>query len=271
VTPGADDHERLISYRINDDESQVRRERARLHVLAEVFDPASRSTLLDLGIAPGWWCCDVGSGAGTMVAWMAEQVGPAGRVVSIDVDTRFQPRSHGVVDVRVLDVTAAPIGDGEFDLVHARGLLQHLVERESVLDAMVTAAKPGGWVVVQDSDWVQFDQQPIPEPFATLSRTLRDLSRAQHGHDATWGRYLLEAFNRSGLVDVDARGRIFAMHGGTSSAEWYVGGLARAVDVVPADIFPAGFSAADAIAQARDPNFVILSPISLTAWGRKPR
>jgi hypothetical protein len=61
------------------------------------------------------------------------------------------------------------------------------------------------------------------------------------------------------------------MHGGTASAEWYVGGLARAVDVVPPDVFPSGFSAAAAIAQARDPNFRLLSPISLTAWGRKPR
>jgi SAM-dependent methyltransferase len=271
VTAGVDDNERPISYRINDDESQVAQEHARLLVLAEVFDPWSRATLLDLGLAPGWSCCDVGSGAGTMVAWMAEQVGPTGRVVSIDVDTRFQPPAQGVVDVRVLDVTAEPIGDAEFDLVHARGVLQHLVERDAVLDAMLAATKPGGWVVVQDSDWVQFDAQPVPEPFATLSRTLRELSRAQHGHDATWGRYLLDAFARRGCVDVDARGRIFTMHGGTASAEWYVGGLARAVDVVPPDVFPSGFSAAAAIAQARDPNFRLLSPISLTAWGRKPR
>jgi SAM-dependent methyltransferase len=265
------EQQRQISYRVNDDEAQVRQEQARLYVLAEVFDPSSRATLRDLGIGPGWSCCDVGSGAGTMVAWMAEQVGPGGRVVSVDVDTRFQPPAQGVVDVRVLDVTTESIGDAEFDLVHARGLLQHLVEREAVLDAMLAATKPGGWVVVQDSDWVQFDSQPVPEPFATLSTTLRELSRRQHGHDATWGRYLLDAFARRGVVDVEARGRIFTMHGGTASAEWYVGGLARAVDVVPAEVFPPGFSAADAIAQARDPNFAILSPISMTAWGRKPR
>jgi SAM-dependent methyltransferase len=264
------EQQRQISYRVNDDDAQVRQEQARLHVLAEVFDPASRATLLDLGIGPGWSCCDVGSGAGTMVAWMAEQVGATGRVVSIDVDTRFQPAARGVVDVRVLDVTTEAIGDAEFDLVHARGLLQHLVEREAVLDAMLAATKPGGWVVVQDSDWVQFDTQPIPEPFATLSNTLRELSRQQHGHDATWGRYLLDAFACRGFVDVEARGRIFTMHGGTASAEWYVGGLARAIDVVPPEVFPPGFSATDAIAQARDPNFAILSPISMTAWGRKP-
>ena len=33
----------------------------------------------------GWHCCDIGSGAGTVVAWMAEKVGPSGRVLSVDV------------------------------------------------------------------------------------------------------------------------------------------------------------------------------------------
>jgi SAM-dependent methyltransferase len=270
VTTGLDDEHRPISYRINEDESQVRQEQERLLVLAEVFDPNTRTTLLEIGLGPGWSCCDVGSGAGTIVEWMADRVGPTGRVVSIDVDTRFQPPSREHVDVRVVDVTAEPIGDREFDVVHARGVLQHLVEREAVLDKMIAAAKPGGWVVVQDSDWVQFDEQPIPEPFATLSRTLRELSAAQHGHDATWGRYMLDALARRGLVDVEVRGRIFTMHGGTASAEWYVGGLARAIDVVPPAVFPPGFAPADAIAQARDPRFMILSPISLTARGRIP-
>ena len=54
--------------------------------------------------------------------------------------------------------------------MHARAVLQHLAQREAVLDAMIAAAKPGGWVVVGDVDWIQFDAQPVPEPFATLSR-----------------------------------------------------------------------------------------------------
>ena len=46
--------------------------------------------------------------------------------------------------------------------MHARGVLQHLVQREAVLDAMIAAAKPGGWVVVGDVDWIQFDAQRFP-------------------------------------------------------------------------------------------------------------
>jgi SAM-dependent methyltransferase len=262
--------EEQVSYRINDDDEQVRLEQARLLTLARVVDPATTETLTRLGLAPGWRCCDVGSGAGTVAAWMAEHVGPTGSVVSLDVDTRFHVGTASNLELRTVDVTNAAIGSSEFDLVHARGVLQHLAQREAVLDRMVAAAKPGGWIVVTDTDWIEFDAQPVPEPFATLSRTLRGYSEQAHGHDATWGRLLLRAFAQRGLTDIDGRGETWTMHGGTDSAEWYVGALDRALPVLPPEIFPEGFDPRAAIAQAREPDFAILSPISITVCGRRP-
>lgn len=259
-----------ISYRINDDDEQVRLEQARLLTLARVTDTFTRETLRELGISPGWRCCDVGAGAGTVAAWMAEQVGPAGAVTSLDVDTRFHVGAVPNLDVRTVDVTAAPIGAAEYDLVHARGVLQHLVQREAVLDKMIAAAKPGGWIVVTDSDWIAFDAQPVPEPFATLSNVVRAHGAAAHGHDAMWGRLLLGAFAQRGLTDIDGQGRVWTMHGGTDSAEWYVGAIDRALPVLPAEIFPDGFDPKAAIAHARQPDFAILSPISITVCGRRP-
>jgi SAM-dependent methyltransferase len=254
------------SYRINADDEQVRLEHERLLTLARVVDPPTRAVLEQL-VQPGWRCCDVGSGAGTVVGWLAERVDS---VVSLDVDTRFQPPSAGNVEVRQVDVTVDPIGDDEFDLVHARGVLQHLHQREDVLAAMVKAAKPGGWVVATDTDWIQYDAQAIPEPFATLSSTLRGHSVQQHGYDGEWGRRLVPAFQAAGLVDVDATGFSWTMHGGTDSAEWYVGALARALPLLPREIFPDGHDPEAAIAQAREPDFAILSPLSVTCVGRKP-
>ncbi len=263
------DGTRVESYRINTDDAQVRLEQERLLTLARVIDPSTQAVLTPL-VQPGWRCCDVGSGAGTVVRWLAERVGPEGHVTSLDVDTRFQPGSHGNVDVRQVDVTAEPIGDGEFDLVHARGVLQHLAQREAVLAAMVEAAAPGGWVVATDTDWIQFDAQDIPEPFATFSSTLRGHSVQQHGYDGDWGRRLVPAFRAAGLVDVDASGVTWTMHGGTDSAEWYVGALARALPILPRELFPEDCDPEAAIAQAREADFAILSPLSVTCVGRKP-
>lgn len=262
------DAEELESYRINTDDEQVRLEQDRLLTLARVIDPTTRTTLAGL-VQPGWHCCDVGSGAGTVVAWLADHVGTEGRVVSVDVDCRFQPPSSGTVEVREADVTTEAIGEAEFDLVHARGVLQHIAQREEVLTAMVAATRPGGWVVVTDVDWIQFDAQAIPEPFATLSATMRGFSVQQHGYDGEWGRRLIPAFTAAGLTEVGATGHAWTMHGGTDSAEWYVGALDRALPLIPREIFPDDFDPEAAIAQARDPAFAILSPTSVTCVGRK--
>lgn len=260
--------EEFESYRISTDDEQVRLEQERLLTLARVIDPATRAHLAGL-VQPGWQCCDVGSGAGTVAAWLADRVGAEGRVVSIDVDCRFQPPSSGTVDVRQADVTVDAIGEAEFDLVHARGVLQHLAQREEVLTAMVAATRPGGWVVATDVDWIQFDAQAIPEPFATLSATMRGFSVQQHGYDGEWGRRLISAFTSAGLTHVDATGHAWTMHGGTDSAEWYVGALDRALALIPREIFPEGFDPEAAIAQAREPDFAILSPTSVTCIGQK--
>jgi SAM-dependent methyltransferase len=264
------DDDSRVSYRIDADQDQIEQERARLLALAAERDPTTCRILTDVGVTRGWRCCDVGSGAGTVAAWLAERVRPDGRVLALDVDTRFHiadPR----VEVHEMDVTTGEIGDAEFDLVHARGVLQHLHQREAVLDKMIAAAKPGGWIVITDSDWIEFDAQPLPEPFGELSRRMRETSVQMHGFDATWGRRLLPALAERGLVDVHIDGSVYTMHGGTPSAEWYIGGLARALDHHrAAGTLPPDFPADEAIAQARDPAFAILSPISLTARGRRP-
>ena len=256
------------SYRINDDADQVAQERARLHVLASVFDGRTREVLSNLGVAAGWRCLDVGTGAGTVAAWLAGQVGADGHVVATDVDTRFAVDTGPNLEVRRHDVVQEPL-EGPFDLIHARGLLQHLAQRDEVMDKLVGALAPGGWLVVQDTDWIQFDVQEIPEPFATLSNVLRRMSEQQHGWDGTWGRRLIPAFQSRGLVDVRAEGRVFTMVGGQESAEWYVAALASAAPLfVEAGVLDGGL-VEKAIAQAREPSFAILSPLSVTAWGRR--
>jgi len=67
--------------------------------------------------------------------------------------------------VRNADITCDAIGTDLFDLVHARAVLQHLAQREAILEKMIAAAKPGGWIVVSDVDWIQYDAQPVPEPY----------------------------------------------------------------------------------------------------------
>ena len=47
-----------------------------------------------------------------------------------------------------------PLEASSFELVHARLLLEHLPQRDQVLQKLVRALRPRGWLVVEDVDYV---------------------------------------------------------------------------------------------------------------------
>ena len=96
------------------------RERDRLRGLEFVFDGSTTRFLGSLGVTGGWSCLEVGCGAGAVALWLADQVGPTGRVVATDLDTRFID-GHGRtnLEVRTHDISSGPPEDAAFDLVHA--------------------------------------------------------------------------------------------------------------------------------------------------------
>src|SRR5215472_18255525 len=63
--------------------------RERLSVLQAVFDPGTIRHLAHLNIQSGWNCLEVGAGAGSIAEWLCRTVGPRGRVLATDIDTRL--------------------------------------------------------------------------------------------------------------------------------------------------------------------------------------
>ena len=84
--------------------------------------------------------------AGPQARWVS-------RVVASDLDPRWLAGrvGSGVEVVRQDVARDDPPGDA-FDLVHARLVLSHVVEREEALRRMVSALRPEGWVLVEDYD-----------------------------------------------------------------------------------------------------------------------
>ena len=257
------------SYRAPDDTAAI--ERKRLDQLGALFDEPTISRLRRFGARPGWRCLEIGAGSGSVARALAALVAPDGHVLATDVDERFLEGDDPHLEFRVHDITNDPLPASEFDLAHARGVLEHIRERERAVAAMVAATKPGGFVVVEDPDWVVFDAQPLPEAFGVLHHTLRDAYVAAAGYDPNLGRRLPELLHDAGLVDVDAEGNVFVMRGNKPSMEWYILGLERSLPtLVESGIVDAGLATA-ALAEVRDPGCRLLSPLQMTAWGRKPR
>jgi len=45
-----------------------------------------------------------------------------------------------------------PLPEAAFDLVHTRLVLVHLPERDRVLERLIAALKPGGWIAADELD-----------------------------------------------------------------------------------------------------------------------
>ena len=62
-------------------------EGARLALMAQLLNPMHRQYIDTLGVArPGARTLEVGCGNGSISAWLAEQVGPGGTAVAVDLD-----------------------------------------------------------------------------------------------------------------------------------------------------------------------------------------
>ncbi|HLN43886.1 MAG TPA: methyltransferase domain-containing protein [Acidimicrobiales bacterium] len=182
----------------------------RLDALAAIFDPTTFRHIDALGISTGWHCWEVGAGGPSVVRWLAQRVGPTGRVLATDIDVSWTQDGSGPgVEVRRHDVARDAAPAETFDLVHARLVLVHVADRDEALRSMVRVLRPGGWLLVEDADPAL---QPLScldphSPEEELANTLRTGFRAlmeQRGVDLAYGRKLPRLLRGAGLVDVAA-------------------------------------------------------------------
>ena len=124
--------------------AEDQRELERLRMIEQVFDSASRRRLLATGLQAGWCCLEVGPGAGSVMTWMGEVVGPTGQVVAMDLDPKFLGES-GQSNVEILraDIRTAQLQEQSFDLVHARYVLIHIPDYETALTKMFDSSSRG--------------------------------------------------------------------------------------------------------------------------------
>ena len=161
----------------------------------------------------------MGAGAGSIADYLCRQVGPQGRVTAIDLDTRFvEEIDADNLDVLQADVTTIDLPRNTFDLVHCRALLMHLPTRHRVLDALVAALRPGGWLLVEEGDSYPVSAAGSGLYSDVLEMVLVDgLTTA--GVDWLFARQLPAHLQERGLRDVAAESDVVRFEGGSALAE----------------------------------------------------
>jgi len=181
----------------------------RMETVARAYWPTTLTLLQRAGIREGLHCLDLGCGAGEVSFQIAALVGPAGRVVGMDMDSvkldiaRKRAARNGVAN---LDFRQGNVfewaDDSLYDLIYVRFLLTHLPECRRVLPKLLRALRPGGGLVVEDIEISGFVSHP---PNAAQDRFVdlyRDVVR-RHGGDADIGPKLLAMLHAAGVQDLN--------------------------------------------------------------------
>jgi SAM-dependent methyltransferase len=143
-----------------------------------------------------------------MARWMAGVARPSGRVVCIDIDDRFFAliEGHGIELIQG-DVRVVPFGESALDFIHVRLLVEHLADREEVLARIVRWLKPGGWMVLVDSDYSFGHRTPgqMGALWSRVQEATADIVTAR-GSDFRLGMHLPRLMTHAGLWNVQAHG-----------------------------------------------------------------
>lgn len=253
-------------------------ERARL--LAQcAMHRAEAELLIDrIGLHPGGRALDVGCGPLGVLDLLAERVGRTGRVVGLDREERYlaiarqelDARGLGGVELLAGDATATGLRPASFDLVHERLVLNNVPRPDAVVAEMVRLTRPGGYVAVQDVDWMTWTCLPAHPDWDLL----RDAAAAVWSGDVRLGRRLPALLRAAGLVDVELVPHLRVFRPG----EPYHRLLVRFVALHRARMLDQGMLSAPQLdaAVARledhlaDPSTVVLYATFFQAWGRHP-
>jgi SAM-dependent methyltransferase len=215
----------------------------------------------------------VGGGGGTIAAWLSDRVGRSGHIVATDLNTRFLDRLRRPnLEVRRHDIVSEPLPDGPFDLVHLRLVLMHLPQRDRVLERLTKALRPGGWLLAEEFDTLSMPPDPRINPAESLLKTdlaMREVMTAR-GVDLRYGRLLPARLRASGLVDVNAEGRVPLWRGGAAGGALLRANFEQLRDAILATgrVGPEEF--AHDLARLDDEDFMRPSSVMWAAWGRRP-
>jgi len=247
----------------------------RLRLLEDTLDPTTRRHLEMIGVAEGWKCLEIGAGAGSVAQWLSTCVGPTGKVVATDIDTRsLRQLSIPNLEIRQHDIVKDNLEADQYDLVHCRTLLVTLPEPEKAAKRKADAVRPGGWLMIEETDYGSMLSTDITDPSAvpltTALKAGNDFLRKMKIVDPYFGRQVRGLIEQLGFIDVIQDGWTCMCRGGEPMALFD----AATFQMAAKPMIGAGLVTQEQHENMqrllRDQTFNYPGFTLFSAWGRKP-
>lgn len=115
-----------------------------------------QAVLAAMSLSPGEAVLDVGAGNGIMARDILDQIGPSGTVSGLDAAAPMIAMARALCPEGNFvqgDAADLPFEDASFDIVTAAQLICFLPDPDLALREMHRVLRPGGRVVILDTDW----------------------------------------------------------------------------------------------------------------------
>lgn len=221
---------------------------------------------------PGWRCLEVGAGGGSIARWMAHRTG--GEVDAVDLDTDHLEHIPGVTVHRHDINDGLPVA-GPYDLIHARLVLLGLPRRAAVLEELIDALAPGGWLVIGEFSARLPRSIPTDAPrdgdlFDRLMEISHGAVRHESSRSLAWAQEVADHLEDRGLGEIQRRKHSPIVTGSDLSARYLLNSAAQIrPQLIAAGMTPEELNRCDEILM--DPRFRAWFYQFVTTRGRAPK
>jgi ubiquinone/menaquinone biosynthesis C-methylase UbiE len=186
----------------------------RLHIQSKAMAPDTMAMLDQFGAMRGWKCLDLGCGPGGITDLLSARVGPAGRVIGLDMDSEFlehaRRRASSNIEFRLGDAYGSDLPSGTLDLVHMRFVASTAGDPEKLLGEAIRLVRSGGIVALQEPDGSTLNCYP-PHPAWDRLKFAFMAAFKGVGADLELARRLYSLVRQTGLQDVQYRTAMLAV------------------------------------------------------------
>jgi ubiquinone/menaquinone biosynthesis C-methylase UbiE len=256
-------------------------ESRRLLWQTELYKREARQLVNRLQLQRGAQAVDLGCGPLGILDVLAEQVGPTGRVVGVELEPRFialarqllAERTFNNVELVAADAAETGLPSCAFDFAHSRLLLIVVREPERVVAELVRLVKPGGVVAVEEADICSWICEPVHSAWQRLFAAFETIY-SDEGKDLRVGRRTLAMLRDAGLQRV--AGDLHARLNGPG--DFHQQQLLIFVESMRGRMLNRGLFEKEELnalvhelrTHVDDPGTVVVSPLLFQAWGYKP-